>query len=286
MRVANVNSRLSLLSDAGYLDVETASGGRFSPDPQRAFDDWASLRSWADSGPEGPLVADTSEVALGTPVPAPRQVLAIGLNYRDHATEAGLGVPEAPSVFTKFPTCVAGPHDRVLLPEGLVDWEVELVVALADRCDQVAEARCMVARGRGNGGPGISERQLQLAGPAPQFSLGKSFSGFGPTGPVLVTPDELADPDDMELGCRLEDGEVLQKGRTSDLIFSVAELIAHLSSVCLLLPGDLIFTGTPSGIGMVRTPPKFLGPGDVLVSWLEGVGTLRNPMAAPLAAAR
>ena len=286
MRVANVNNRLALLSDAGYVDVETASGGRLPSDPQRAFDDWASLRSWADSEPEGPLVADTSEVALGAPVPAPRQVFAIGLNYRDHVTEAGLGVPEAPSVFTKFPTCVTGPHDRVLLPEGSVDWEVELVVALADRCYQVTEADAWSHVAGVMVGQDISERHLQLAGPAPQFCLGKSFSGFGPTGPVLVTPDELADPDDMELGCRLEDGEVLQKGRTSDLIFSVPELIAHLSSVCPLLPGDLIFTGTPSGIGMVRTPPKFLGPGDVLVSWLEGVGTLRNPMAAPLAAAR
>jgi 2-keto-4-pentenoate hydratase/2-oxohepta-3-ene-1,7-dioic acid hydratase in catechol pathway len=129
-------------------------------------------------------------------------------------------------------------------------------------------------------GQDLSERRLQLAGPAPQFSLAKSYPGFSPLGPELVTPEEFTDPDDLELGCMLEDGEVLQKSRTSSMVFDVPALIAHLSAVCPLLPGDLIFTGTPAGVGMGRNPRRFLSPGDVLVTWLEGAGSLRTPLRA------
>jgi 2-keto-4-pentenoate hydratase/2-oxohepta-3-ene-1,7-dioic acid hydratase in catechol pathway len=111
----------------------------------------------------------------------------------------------------------------------------------------------------------------------PQFSLGKSFAGFGPLGPAIVTTDELENPDDLELAC-LVNNEVLQKGRTSDMIFSVPELVARLSAVCPLLPGDVIFTGTPPGVGMARTPQRFLTPGTTLVSTVEGLGELRNPL--------
>jgi 2-keto-4-pentenoate hydratase/2-oxohepta-3-ene-1,7-dioic acid hydratase in catechol pathway len=118
-----------------------------------------------------------------------------------------------------------------------------------------------------------------LAGAAPQFSLGKSFPGFAPLGPVLVTPDVFDDPDDLELGCALND-RIVQKARTSEMIFSVAELIAYISGICPLLPGDLIFTGTGAGVGVFRTPPVFLKPGDTLVSWVKGIGELRNPVTA------
>jgi len=128
-------------------------------------------------------------------------------------------------------------------------------------------------------GQDLSERTVQLAGPVPQFSLGKSFPGFGPTGPWLVTPDELADRDDLRLRCSVE-GRVLQDGRTRDMIFSVPELVARISAVCPMLPGDLIFTGTPSGVGMGRKPPEFLRPGTTLVSAIEGVGELRNALIA------
>jgi 2-keto-4-pentenoate hydratase/2-oxohepta-3-ene-1,7-dioic acid hydratase in catechol pathway len=120
---------------------------------------------------------------------------------------------------------------------------------------------------------------VQLAGPVPQFSLGKSYPGFGPIGPAVVTPDELADPDDLELSCSV-DGQVLQKGRTSQMIFSVPELIARLSAVCPLLPGDLVFTGTPPGVGMARKPQQWLQPGTTLVSEVKGIGTMRNPIVA------
>jgi 2-keto-4-pentenoate hydratase/2-oxohepta-3-ene-1,7-dioic acid hydratase in catechol pathway len=128
-------------------------------------------------------------------------------------------------------------------------------------------------------GQDLSERTVQLTGPVPQFSLGKSFPGFGPIGPALVTLDDIADPDDLALRCGV-DGETLQEGRTRDMIFPVPELIARLSAVCPLLPGDMIFTGTPSGVGMGRKPQRFLRPGSTLVSSIDGIGELRNPLVA------
>ncbi|MFJ4771110.1 fumarylacetoacetate hydrolase family protein [Streptomyces uncialis] len=286
MRMANIDGRLTLRRPGGHLDVAEASGGRFGPDPQQAFADWDAFARWAqdhirggqaDSGLK-PVPGDGT--VWGPPVPRPAQVFAVGLNYRDHVIESGLTIPAEPAVFTKFPTSLTGHEQPVTLPEGLVDWEVELVVVIGRRCHRATRDQAWSHVAGMTVGQDLSERRLQLTGPAPQFSLAKSYPGFGPTGPELVTPDEFADPDDLEIGCALEGGEVLQKSRTSNMIFDVPELIVRLSAVCPLLPGDLIFTGTPAGVGGARTPQKFLAPGDVLVSTIEGVGTLRNPMLA------
>ncbi|MBP2336491.1 2-keto-4-pentenoate hydratase/2-oxohepta-3-ene-1,7-dioic acid hydratase in catechol pathway [Saccharothrix coeruleofusca] len=289
MRIANVEGRLVVSTAAGYVDVASASGGRFSHDPQAAFEVWDELVDWSHALPEHEVPGAhrvTEDAVLGPPVPRPRQVFAIGLNYRDHAEEVGLAVPETPAVFTKFPTSLTGPAASVRLPAGSVDWGVALVVAIGRRCERVGEAEAWHHVAGVTVGQDLSERGLQLAGSAPQFSLGKSYPGFAPTGPALVTPDELADPDDLELGCGLAGGEVLQRGRTGDMVFGVPELIARLSAVCPLLPGDLIFTGTPAGVGVARTPPVFLTAGDTLVSWITGVGQLRNPMVDGSAARR
>jgi len=282
MQVTNCAGRLAVRTGHGALtDAAVASQGRFGPDPQGAFDDWPAFRAWAGSlADEHSAAALVGSEVLGPPVPRPAQVFAIGLNYRAHAQESRLAVPDAPPTFTKFPTCLTGPHDSVVLPADTVDWEVELVVAIGTRAEHVAPDDAWSHVAGVMVGQDLSERRLQTAGPAPQFSLGKSFPGFGPTGPALVTIDELTDPDDLELGCQLEDGEILQNSRTSDMVFPVPELIARLSAVCPLLPGDLIFTGTPSGVGAGRDPRVFLKPGDVLLSWIEGVGRLRNPMMA------
>lgn len=290
MRFANLDGRLALSTPDGYADVADASQGRFGPGPGEALDEWPALSAWAAQ--QGPSALQAHLIGSGdyghgngaahirAPVPHPRQVFGIGLNYRDHVAESGLAEPASPAVFTKFPSCLTGPHDTVTLPPGSVDWEVELVVVIGRSCERVAEDAAWSHVAGVMVGQDLSERQMQLAGPAPQFSLGKSFPGFAPVGPDLVTIDELPDPDDLALGCELEGGATLQRGRTSDLIFPVPELIARLSAVCPLLPGDLIFTGTPAGIGAARTPPQFLRPGDVLVSWIEGVGSLRNAMVA------
>ena len=201
------------------------------------------------------------------------------MNYTDHASETGLGLPAVPSTFTKFPTCITGPVAEVALPPGDVDWEVELVVVLGQTARQVPADRAWDFVAGVCVGQDLSERRRQLVPPSPQFSLGKSHPGFGPTGPVLVTPDELDDPDDLELVCTLN-GEVVQQGRTRDMVFPVPELIAHLSAIVTLLPGDLIFTGTPAGVGLGRTPPRFLSPGDVLVSSIGQVGEITTSLAA------
>ncbi|OIJ63452.1 fumarylacetoacetate hydrolase family protein [Streptomyces mangrovisoli] len=284
MRLADIDGRLVIRGPEGHLDVAEASGGRFGPDAQTALDRWEEFSAWARqflASPEAvkaPVVATAPGTVWGPPVPRPAQIFAVGLNYRDHIAESKLDVPTEPAVFTKFRTSLTG-HDRpVVLPEGFVDWETELVAVIGRPCRHATRETAWSYVAGLTVGQDLSERRLQLTGPAPQFSLGKSYPGFAPLGPELVSTDEFADPDDLELGCRLEGGEVLQKSRTSAMVFDVPELVVRLSAVCPLLPGDLIFTGTPAGVGGARTPQRFLAPGDVLVTWIEGIGTLRNPM--------
>ncbi|WTW99348.1 fumarylacetoacetate hydrolase family protein [Streptomycetaceae bacterium NBC_01309] len=276
MRIANVAGRATLLDpDGGGLDIEKASDGRFPSDPQALFASWDALRDWAADAGGGDFAVD--DFRLAAPAPAPRQVFAIGLNYAEHAAEARLARPDSPPVFTKFPTSITGPRSAVLLPSEHVDWEVELVVAIGRTAVAVPEASAWDHVAGLTVGQDLSERVVQLSGPVPQFSLGKSFPGFAPLGPALVTPDELDDPDDLELGCGV-DGEALQRGRTRDMIFGVAELVARLSAVCPLLPGDIVFTGTPAGVGMARDPQRYLRPGSTLVSYVTGIGELRNDL--------
>lgn len=281
MKVAHHHGRLALVVDGGVVDVHTVSAGRFGPDPMDAYEQWDAFVAWAAEDPTGPgpAVVPLDETALGAPSPRPRQVFAVGLNYATHAAESGLEVPSVPAVFTKYPASLGGPFDPIVLSGEMVDWEVELVVVVGRAADRVAEADGWGHVAGVCVGQDVSDRHVQFAAGG-QFSLGKSFRSYGPTGPWLVTPDELADRDALALGCSV-DGEVVQEGRTDDLVFSVPRLVAELSAVCPLLPGDLVFTGTPAGVGMARTPPRFLRPGQVVESWVEGVGTIRNQVVAP-----
>ncbi|POM27322.1 Ureidoglycolate lyase [Actinomadura rubteroloni] len=276
MRIANLAGRLVLVDQGRAVDVEHASGGRFGSDPQAVYTDWDAFTRWAATA-ELPRGAEFDQAALAAPVPAPRQIVAVGLNYRDHAAESGFSAPEGlPPVFTKFVTSLSGPVTEVTLPpDGHTDWEVELVAVIGKTASNVAEDRAWDHIAGLTVGQDISERVSQLAGPAPQFSLGKSFPGFAPTGPWVVTPDEFADRDDLELGAAIN-GEEVQKGRTRDLIFPIPTLIARLSAIVTLLPGDLLFTGTPAGVGLGRSPQRWLAPGDELVSHVAGIGELRQ----------
>jgi 2-keto-4-pentenoate hydratase/2-oxohepta-3-ene-1,7-dioic acid hydratase in catechol pathway len=271
MKFGNLDDRLVLVTADGAIDVATASGGRLPADPQAALDRWDEVLAWAATGAGDPVAFD--DVALGPPVPRPRQVFAIGLNYASHAAESGADAPAFPPTFTKFPTSLTGPFATVALPGDKVDWEVELVVVVGAPTHRVRSGDAWRHVAGVTVGQDLSERAVQWRPPVPQFSLGKSFPGFSPTGPHLVTVDELDDPDDLAICCRLN-GETVQEGRTSELIFGVGPLIEALSAVVPLLPGDLVFTGTPSGVGATRTPPRFLAPGDQLVSTVEGVGTI------------
>lgn len=280
MRLATISGRAALLRGDGALDVEETSEGRFSADVQEVYENWTDFVAWAQdalvaaAGRERPF--DRS--ALGPPSTRPRQVFAIGLNYHAHVAEAGLVLPETaafPSTFTKFPTCLTGPDSVLVLPNETVDWEVELVVVIGE---EAAAVSAQDAWGHVAGltvGQDYSQREMQRAGPAPQFSMSKSFAGFGPIGPWLVTVDEFDDPDDLALECSVN-GEVVQQARTSQLITPVPSLIEQLSAVTVLLPGDIIFTGTPSGVGVARTPERYLANGDEVVSTIEGIGSLRQ----------
>jgi 2-keto-4-pentenoate hydratase/2-oxohepta-3-ene-1,7-dioic acid hydratase in catechol pathway len=282
LRIANHDNRAVLLSsDEAGIDIHTASEGRFGPDLASIYNDWEAFDAWAQGHAGGGADIAIDRALLGSPSPAPRQVFAIGLNYTAHAKESGFAAPEQlPPVFTKYLSAITGPDTVVTLPEGgNTDWEVELVAVIGKEASHVSAAEAWDYVAGLSIGQDISERVSQLRGPAPQFGLGKSFPGFAPIGPWLVTPGEFEDPDDLALGCSL-DGEELQKGRTSELIFSVPALIQGLSQTVTLLPGDIIFTGTPSGVGVGRSPQRFIQPGEVLVSRIEGIGEITQTFVA------
>ncbi len=213
---------------------------------------------------------------LHAPVPRPRQVFAIGVNYRDHAAEAGIDPPAEPMVFTKFPSAITGPYATIPLPHGSVDFEAELVAVIGRAAYQVPESAAWSHVAGLTIGQDLSERETQLRPPAPQqYNLGKSYPGFAPLGPCLVTPDEFADPDDLAIGCSLN-GEQMQKARTSEFVFTIGQLVSSLSHVVALFPGDVIFTGTPGGIGWTRNPKRLIGPDDELTTVIEGIGQMRH----------
>lgn len=273
MRFANIDERGCIAIGAKYFDIAKASGGRFSGDVQATYASWSDLIDWyaSDFDPEG---LTPVEGRLGAPAPAPSQVFGIGVNYADHAAEAAFAIPEAPLVFPKFASCIVSPEQRLPLDTDTVDWEVELVVVIGQTARRVSDKDAWSYIAGLTIGQDISDRALQFSDPAnPQFGLGKSKFGYGPIGPVIVTPDEFDDPDNLAISCSLN-GEMVQQSRTSKLIFNVAALVSYLSSVVTLRPGDLIFTGTPSGVGVARTPPRYLVDGDTLVSSIEGIGSM------------
>jgi 2-keto-4-pentenoate hydratase/2-oxohepta-3-ene-1,7-dioic acid hydratase in catechol pathway len=283
MRVAVADGRVLLAVGGRGVDVEHASGGAIPPDPDLMLAHWDQLHELSRSVTVAADSPELSSLRLEAPVPRARQVFGIALNYGAHADESGFERPPIPPTFTKFPSCIAGPNDDLPLPSAKVDWEVELVAVIGRAGQRIAREDAWSHVAGLTVGQDFSEREVQLRPPAPQFSLGKSFPGFGPLGPTLVSVDEFADPDDLELGCTVNGIEV-QRSRTSEMIFSVPELIASLSAIVPLGVGDLIFTGTPEGVGFARTPAWFLAPGDEVVSWIENIGEIRNTCTSPTTA--
>ena len=278
-RLVNAGGRAAVIAGHRLVDVERGSGGRFGPDPMQALARWDDLRGWAEGLRADAGDAALDENALGPCAPSPQKVFGIGLNYRSHAAEAKLELPKQPLVFTKFPNCLVGPRADVALTSERVDYEVELVAVIGRGGRGIAESRALDHVAGYCVGQDISDRALQFADKPPQFSMGKSADTFGPIGPAVVSLDAFQDPDDLPLWCDVG-GERLQDDRTSNLIFPVAELVAYLSRFCTLAPGDLIFTGTPAGVGSTRDPRRYLAPGDLIASGIEGVGELRNRCVA------
>lgn len=272
-RLATVDDRAVLVDDDSYYDVAAVSGGDLGPDPMDAIGDVAALHDLSGRLSQLEPSGSLDDVELGPPVPRPRNSFGVGLNYRAHVAETDRDIPEVPLVFTKFPSCIAGPTADVELCSETTDYEAELVVVIgtagrdidpADAWDHVAGVTC---------GQDISDRALQFAAKPPHFDLGKSRDRYGPIGPVLVSPDLLDDRDAVAITCDVN-GERRQDATTSQLIFDVPALVAYLSSILTLAPGDLIFTGTPDGVGMVDG--RLLKPGDVVTTTIEGIGTMVN----------
>jgi len=209
-----------------------------------------------------PAVA--TDARIGAPVGGSRQFIAIGLNYRKHAEEAGMQIPTDPVVFNKAITCMQGPNDDVVQPEGSekLDWEVELAVVIGTKAQRVSRETALKHVAGYCLANDVSERHWQ-ANRSGQWVKGKSFDTFGPLGPWLVTTDELSDPQNVPLSLKVN-GNLRQISNTSDMIFPVAEIVSHLSQFMTLLPGDVIVTGTPSGVGLGMKPPMFLQRGDVI----------------------
>jgi 2-keto-4-pentenoate hydratase/2-oxohepta-3-ene-1,7-dioic acid hydratase in catechol pathway len=213
------------------------------------------------------------------PVVAPEKIICIGLNYADHASETGAKVGEEPVVFCKFPSTLRGHNDPIELPpeSQQVDFEAELVVVVGRKARRVSQAEAMNYVAGYTCGNDVSARDWQKGKPGKQWLLGKSFDSFAPLGPALVTRDDIADPTNLRVQMRIN-GNLMQDATTKLLIFPIDFLISYLSHVCTLVPGDLIFTGTPPGVGMARNPPVFLQPGDVAEVSVEGIGRLSNPV--------
>jgi len=272
-RLADVEGRAVLVSDDHYYDVASISDGSLSSEPMRTLarpDRLGALAATLDRHEPAGLV---SEATFGPPVSRPQKVFGIGLNYLDHAAEGSMEVPKNPLVFTKFPSCLVGPTDQVEMRGDHCDYEGELVVVIGRGGRDIAtDAAWQHVLGL-TVGQDISDRRVQFAAKPPHFDLGKSFDTFGPTGPVLVSVDELGAPDDLRIVTRIN-GEERQNDVVGNMVFDVPTLIAYLSQITTLVTGDLIFTGTPAGVGAVDR--RYLQDGDVIETTIDGIGTMTN----------
>jgi 2-keto-4-pentenoate hydratase/2-oxohepta-3-ene-1,7-dioic acid hydratase in catechol pathway len=286
MRLATIltpeGPRAAILHGLHYVDLH-ATDPRLAP----------SLRRLLEMGPTvGKAIQETarrsdavryeaSRVKFLPPIPNPRKIVCIGLNYRDHAAEGGAPIPREPVLFSKYATALIGHGDQIVLPPNSseVDYEAELVVVIGQGGRNIGAD---TARNHIAGytiGQDVSARDWQLKKDGKQWMVGKTFDTFAPTGPTLVTADEVPDPHALGIRFRLN-GQVMQESNTRQMIFSVGDIVSYLSQVFTLEPGDIIFTGTPSGVGFARKPPVFLKNGDVTEVEIDGLGQLRNTVVS------
>jgi 2-keto-4-pentenoate hydratase/2-oxohepta-3-ene-1,7-dioic acid hydratase in catechol pathway len=210
---------------------------------------------------------------MGPPITGSRNCFAVGLNYRHHAEESGMEIPPFPMIFTKHTSCINGPFDNIEMRSDIVDYEAELVVVIGKQGKNISNDEAWNHVAGLTVGQDISDRSVQFHATPPQFNLGKSFDTFGPIGPILVSPDEFEDKNSLDLECSVN-GELRQKDNTNDLIFDIPYIISYISEFITLEPGDLIFTGTPAGVG--ATQGKLLKDGDILSTTIQGIGRMEN----------
>jgi 2-keto-4-pentenoate hydratase/2-oxohepta-3-ene-1,7-dioic acid hydratase in catechol pathway len=263
------------------IDLSLAAPGL--PDDMIAFlaggEASRAIAARAIADPPPAAVLDRQAVRLLAPVPRPGKIICIGLNYRDHAAESGQAVPEYPTVFAKYASCIIGTGAPIIIPRvtSEVDYEAELAVVIGRRARDVAEADALDYVAGYTPFNDVSARDYQ--GRTSQWTIGKTFDTFGPIGPALVTADEVDDPHTLDIRLSIG-GEVLQSSNTRHLIFTIPQLIAYLSAVMTLEPGDVIATGTPAGVGAARSPKRWLRPGETVCVEISRLGVLENPVVA------
>ena len=284
MRLATIQTphgpRVAILHDERYVDLHASDPGL--PSSMRALlaEGPGVLKAAAQAGRREKAAGyPAAEVKLLPPVPDPPKIICLGLNYADHAKEGGVPIPREPVLFSKYATALIGHGEPILLPpvSQEVDYEAELVVVVGKGGRNIRADQAMQHVAGYTVGHDVSARDWQLKKDGKQWMAGKTFDTFAPTGPVLVTADEIPDPQNLSICLRLN-SEVMQDSNTRQMIFPIGAVIAYLSQVFTLQVGDLIFTGTPPGVGMARKPPVFLRPGDVVEVEIEKIGTLRNPV--------
>ena len=256
------------------VDVEHSSNGMLPSDVMACYSAWQLLRVHAAT------LAPTDGVAcsleqLDCPVPQPRQLFAVGLNYKKHAEEMGSPIPTTPLMFAKFQSSINTPSGDVHLVGATCDYESELVIVIGSGGTNIAQADTWQHIAGITAGQDISDRTLQYSGVPPQFSLGKSRTGFTPMGPWVADMQDNVSRDNLRLTCSIN-GQMRQDTNTTDMIFDIPEIVSYLSGICQLFPGDAIFTGTTAGVGHGHKPPIYLQRGDIIETTLEGVGIIRN----------
>jgi 2-keto-4-pentenoate hydratase/2-oxohepta-3-ene-1,7-dioic acid hydratase in catechol pathway len=272
-KLANIDGKSSLIDGDHYYDINTISQGKITSDPSKILNSLNELHELSsklvDLEPTG-LIENS---LLGAPVTNSRNCFAVGLNYRAHAEESSMEIPPFPMVFTKHTSCIVGPFDNIEMKSDIVDYEAELVLVIGKEGKNISKDSAWDHVAGLTVGQDISDRAVQFHATPPQFNLGKSFDTFGPIGPYLVSPDLIANKDNVHLECYIND-ELRQESRTDDLIFTVPDIISYISEFLTLNTGDLIFTGTPSGVG--ATQGKLLKDGDVITTTIKEIGTIKN----------
>lgn len=283
MRLATISTaagpRAALALSDGYIDFHAADSSLplsvrelLSGGPEML------ARAAAVNRPAAKRLAAGS-VKLLAPIPDPQKIICIGLNYRDHAEESGAPIPREPVLFSKYPTAIIGPDEPIVLPSVSqeVDYEAELVLVVGKKGRHITVESAMDYLAGYTIGHDVSARDWQLKKDGKQWMAGKTFDTFAPIGPTLVLKDEVPDPHKLGIRLRLN-GKTMQDSNTKQMIFNAGQVVAYLSQIVTLLPGDLIFTGTPPGVGFARKPPVFLKGGDVAEVEIDGLGVLRNPV--------
>lgn len=272
-KLANIKGRAALLNEESFYDLKEISNGNLSHDSTKALFHLEELGELSKNLNDLEATGNISEAEFDAPVSFPKNCYAVGLNYRNHAEEANMAIPEVPMIFTKHTSCLVGASADVEMRSNYVDYEAELVVVIGLSGKDISKNNAWNHVAGLCVGQDISDRPAQFASTPPMFNLGKSFDTFGPMGPALVSPDSLPNKENLVIECKVND-EIRQNDNTDDLIFDVPTIISYLSEIVTLNTGDVIFTGTPGGVGV--TQGKFLKDGDIITTSIEGLGTLTN----------